>query len=72
MRDIIDHYLKHIPMPPSEKQGTPLRFCTECEFVWEQWSYGKHFFMKHPDMPTIYLKREVCCECEESEIPLVL
>ena len=65
MKDIINHYLKHIPMPTSQKEANPLKFCSKCETVWEHWYCGKRYFTKHSDMPTYRLKREDCFDCKE-------
>ena len=64
MKTEIDNYLKNISMPKPQIKLTSLRFCLQCKQVWEQWSYVKHFYMKHSDMPSYGLERETCCDCK--------
>ena len=64
MKTEIDTYLKGITLPP-KRESTRLRYCLECEYVWEEsWHISRGLrCVKHVDMPTYKLIRENCHDC---------
>lgn len=65
MQREINHYLRNQDAHKPTEKDHNLRFCNECENVWETyWMSGAPYFNKYSELPSIGLKREICQKCQ--------
>lgn len=68
MREEINNYLRNIDAYEPREEKTTLRYCEDCNYVFEfYWENAVLYCKKHIDMPSYGLEREECLYCKKEK-----